>query len=655
MTVNRRRFLASTAAASAAAAVFPTSALGAEYEEIQARGQSIRIGSGETWENKLIDFGDRNNITITAKDSNWTIRNIGFKGTIPYNETIFGVCDSGDGTSVMENIYFGEATGEQPASERSICIWVDPDHSGHLDVRNVNFNVPGNNGIYGSAPGYNGDGGTIHIDNCYGNDNHHTSFRISDNGSKITNSVSYKSGTRAANRGAWVWEGNYSGGATIEDSHFITNGTGGGVVTHDNPDLNMNNVATDDGSGTTGNPEHFVPEGCPETAQEAVGGDSGGDSPDDSPNNDDGSGDDTPDEEPERDQKDGYERVTVPAGYTHNIALEEGETYENVLIDISADQAEFSITTQGNNCTIRNVGIRGEWDATTFETPIDIWTEDADGEVLIENLYFADGAMAATNSNGPSGVYVPQDHAGMVTIRNLHAGGLPAGAVYASAPGGDEGAGGDVIIEDSYAANTDPFGYLVGTDGSRVENCVAVKTPRGGIGGLNNPTFVDCDFAETSEAAVSGGRGDYDGIATIENVRGEQLGDGVEGELVGPAQRDAPEDVAGVPLSAEQAASGGGANGDDGEDDSSDSPDETPDESPDDEPDNSPDDTPDDSPGDEPDETPDESPNESPDGGSPFGGDDSPLDGIFGDGGMLDNLFGDGGLLDSLFDGLFGG
>jgi len=63
-------------------------------------------------------------------------------------------------------------------------------------VTNVNFNVPGNNGIYGSAPAYNGDGGTIELEGCYGNDCHHTAFRIGDCGMSIENCVSYKSGTR---------------------------------------------------------------------------------------------------------------------------------------------------------------------------------------------------------------------------------------------------------------------------------------------------------------------------------------------------------------------------------------------------------------------------------------------------------------------------
>jgi len=95
--------------------------------------------------------------------------------------------------------------------------------------------------------------GTIALEGCYGNDCHHTAFRIGDCGMSIENCVSYKSGTRAANRNTWVWEGNYGGGATVRNSHFITNGTGGSVVTNGSPNLTLENVHTDDGRGDGSN------------------------------------------------------------------------------------------------------------------------------------------------------------------------------------------------------------------------------------------------------------------------------------------------------------------------------------------------------------------------------------------------------------------
>jgi len=278
--MGRRSYL-KLAGATAAAASVGTGAVSAaenDYEVIEARGQTVTIDSGQTWENKLIDLGNGNTITIIAKGTNWTVRNIGFRGTLgatgtaPNSGTVFGIADTGDGTSTLENIFWGRGNPDRPSNERPLMMWVDPDHSGHLDVKNVHFGHAGCNGIYGSAPAYNGNGGTIHIDSCYAYDNHHTAFRIGDNGCKITDSVIYKSGTRAANRGIWVWSGNYGGGATIENTHVITNGAGGSIVTHNSPSIDMDHVYTDDGTGTHSGPEHFVPDGCPESPEAAASG-----------------------------------------------------------------------------------------------------------------------------------------------------------------------------------------------------------------------------------------------------------------------------------------------------------------------------------------------------------------------------------------------
>ncbi|WP_254764799.1 right-handed parallel beta-helix repeat-containing protein [Natrinema marinum] len=285
-TIDRRSYLklAGVTAIAAGVSTGPASAAG-DYDVIEARGQTIRVSSGQTWENKLIDLGNGGTITIIAKGTNWTIRNIGFRGTLgatgtaPNSGTVFGIADTGGNTSTLENIYWGRGDPDRPSNERPLLMWVDPDHSGRLEVRNVNFGHAGCNGIYGSAPAYNGNGGSIHIDSCYTYDTHHTGLRIGDNGCTISNSVVYKSGTRAASRGIWVWAGDYGGGATIENTHVITNGTGGGVVTHNGPSVSMDQVHTDDGSGTHGSPEHFVPDGVPTSPEAAASAGSTSDSP----------------------------------------------------------------------------------------------------------------------------------------------------------------------------------------------------------------------------------------------------------------------------------------------------------------------------------------------------------------------------------------
>ncbi|MDZ7730296.1 MAG: hypothetical protein U5K37_04230 [Natrialbaceae archaeon] len=76
-----------------------STAAGAEYDVIRANGQLIEIGDGETFENKLIDLTTGQGVTIYARNStNWTIRNVGFKG---YNEGpgfSLSVSDTGGGT-----------------------------------------------------------------------------------------------------------------------------------------------------------------------------------------------------------------------------------------------------------------------------------------------------------------------------------------------------------------------------------------------------------------------------------------------------------------------------------------------------------------------------------------------------------------------------
>ena len=121
--MNRRDYLKGTAAAVAAAGGVVGSASAQSYETIPANGQTITIGAGETWENKLIDFSTGNRITISAHSTNWTIRNIGFEG---YNSdaglyAIFGISDQGNGNSLMENVYMGDGGASGDGGETRAC------------------------------------------------------------------------------------------------------------------------------------------------------------------------------------------------------------------------------------------------------------------------------------------------------------------------------------------------------------------------------------------------------------------------------------------------------------------------------------------------------------------------------------------------------
>ncbi|MFB9804717.1 hypothetical protein ACFFQF_04375 [Haladaptatus pallidirubidus] len=86
-SVNRRSYLkltGSTALALTGAGLLSNGAAAAEYETIEVPAGSreqFQVGSGETFENKLIDISATGaDARIVASGSDWTIRNVGFKG-----------------------------------------------------------------------------------------------------------------------------------------------------------------------------------------------------------------------------------------------------------------------------------------------------------------------------------------------------------------------------------------------------------------------------------------------------------------------------------------------------------------------------------------------------------------------------------------------
>ena len=296
--VGRRDVLKTTAAAAVAAGGLSGSA-SANYNTIQANGQTIHIDSGETWENVLIDMSTGNDIAISATGTNWTIRNIGIQGmdTSDIGRTYFGVADTGGNTSTIENVYIGDGStsgNQQPTGHGTSGIWVSPDHSGHLDIRYVNVQGMADNGIYGSAPGSNSNGqrGTIHIDSCYASNCHVAQFRLAD-GCTVSNSVAFNDGSYQYNgRCFWGWPTRNGNRIEILDCDFdsgsynnavhLDGGTDGTIqaymagTQHDGLQTDSRTQLTT-GSGNGNNPDLSVPAGVPTSAEQAASGDSGGD------------------------------------------------------------------------------------------------------------------------------------------------------------------------------------------------------------------------------------------------------------------------------------------------------------------------------------------------------------------------------------------
>lgn len=292
--LTRRNYVRSLAAvATATTALGGVGAAAAEddYEVIEAQGQTISLEEGETWENKLIDMTTGQDIVVTAHSSDWTIRNVGFKGenTSGTGTATFGISDTGNGTSTVENVYLGDgaSTGNtNPNGHGQTAFWVAPDHNGHIDFENVNIQNFSDNAIYGSAPGNKG-GGTIHIDSSFAANCYVSHFRLGTEGSKVTNSSVYVDTNEGyVGRGIWAWA---PGTVEVEDCQIEMNGQNTAIDAgaNGNPtEVVVTDSEYDDGAGIAEHagstvklgdsvgtdPEPVIPSGVPTSPEEAASG-----------------------------------------------------------------------------------------------------------------------------------------------------------------------------------------------------------------------------------------------------------------------------------------------------------------------------------------------------------------------------------------------
>jgi hypothetical protein len=292
-SLTRRNYVQSLAAvATAAVSIGATGTVAAdeEYEVIEAENQTITISDGETWENKLIDMTTGGDIIVIGEGTEWAIRNVGFHGenTSGAGSATFGIADTGGNTSTVENVYLGDGSDGRNGSSTGhgqTAFWVNPDHSGHIDLENLNIRGFADNAIYASAPG-NAGGGTIHIDSCFAANCYVSHYRLATEGSRVTNSCVYVDEDGFDGRGIWAWapgtievEGcqiEMNGANTAIDAG--ANGDGTTVVVSDTDYDERGGIAEHDGStvqldGDVGtDPEPFMPDGVPTGAEEAARG-----------------------------------------------------------------------------------------------------------------------------------------------------------------------------------------------------------------------------------------------------------------------------------------------------------------------------------------------------------------------------------------------
>jgi len=287
-----------------------------------------------------------------------------------------------------------------------------------------------------------------------------------------------------------------------------------------------------------------------------------------------------------------YETITVPEGGHFEVQLGDGDTFENKLIDISASGATWKVDASGSGWAVRNVGIKGVWDAGVDNAwPLSVRVDEG-GTGVIENYYFADGVVDSTYP-GVTGIYVYRTHGGTLQIDGVNIQGMAGNAIYASTPGypADDdpdgstrptGHQGVVEITNSFGADCVSSHFRIGSDGSFVKNCVSRGGDRGAWLRFNNTRVIDCDFSGASTNTADGdivcGTNNWesgeDATVTVENTVYETTGQDIayDGTINGsPADRELrTSPPAAAPTTPEEAASGA-AGDSSGSDDSTDS------------------------------------------------------------------------------------
>ncbi|MWG33850.1 hypothetical protein [Halomarina oriensis] len=282
------------------------------------------------------------------------------------------------------------------------------------------------------------------------------------------------------------------------------------------------------------------------------------------------------------DAQSSYTTRTLDAGETVTIDLadEPNNTYENVLVDASADGAEFSIQAIGSNWTVRNVGILGPLPSGVNHV-IRMNVTDPGGVGTVENVYIED----VTNNF----MFCQAQHEGHIDITNstfINNSRDEEDTLYGSPPGNpdadwgkDTGQGGTIHVEGCYCERIAGYGWRMGSDGSVVENCTLVDMERVALANLYGRTvyFRDVDVVNASLGLRLGDHvngDDTPGLTkaprtVVENVRIDAATDvsfndhnGNEPELVGSIEGNPdPTPPAGAPMSAEEAASGSSGGG----------------------------------------------------------------------------------------------
>lgn len=183
-----------------------------------------------------------------------------------------------------------------------------------------------------------------------------------------------------------------------------------------------------------------------------------------------------------------YETITLSSGEHRIHDLSDNETFENKLIDQSANDAIFTIRSRNSsNWVVRNIGFHGVGVAGDGGNRFQLQVSCPSGsEGLIENCFMygkADGEGAPSGGTALGGIYLRGSHAGHIDIRHTYIEGFGNNAVYGSSVGKDGHSEGSVIIEHAYHRDNTVSQFRIGSPGSLVRNSVGIVNDPDGLRG----------------------------------------------------------------------------------------------------------------------------------------------------------------------------
>lgn len=225
------------------------------------------------------------------------------------------------------------------------------------------------------------------------------------------------------------------------------------------------------------------------------------------------------------------DEVVIESGQTKTVTVGDDETLSGKIYDMSAEGARLEIIAEGQSWTVADIGIVGQPSGNPQAAVIT--ASVAEGSTAeIRNIYMADGA-----ANASTGIRLRDDHTGALTVSRANIQRFPDYGIHGHRPGGGEGGGGSLTVDQCYLAHNGRANVTLGVAGSDVTNTViyndgtaqnAATTFRGVQGWYAETTVTNSDVYVASTAGT-GIVADKHG-ASIEMTNGDLTG-GTAGDV----------------------------------------------------------------------------------------------------------------------------